>query len=426
LSKFLFGYYVTAGDRWCKEPRQAEVKEWTDLDVYLWRQFDSVSIDRGLRDLRRAVKWSVKHGRAISLDLDMGYAATWRRQINKASARFVTMPLADPWRSVALVDVADEPSPFLASRCALQVQEHLASENLSAPPVGATFSYQLKDEARLPELDWVGLEAYVDVRWQNESPETLRRILVDQLRQQAARLTLPEQRLVVILQAYSRNGGWINTRTLRQVQLLGAEVAVELFGTRLLAIKMFSWERPSGTRSLSFAIRQAHHLIWSRRAELPPPQDIPHVPPPSGAALWVTKARAGTQDTPGKLIYDTMAKLQENIWAGARDWVYLLQNCGDCFNGNPLKASAVEIREFASVGFDLDGEGPPILLKLMQPHPKYADRVNVKKAEWSNFSSRLDAHLAQAHKYREDFKGQPGEGKDWDSVKGWCAGRNRQ
>ena len=84
-----------------------------------------------------------------------------------------------------------------------------------------------------------------------------------------------------------------------------------------------------------------------------------------------------------------------------------------------------EIAKFADVGYQLDADGPALLTKLATPHPRYPGRVNCKKEEIAAFMERLDAHLTQAAKYRADFKGQPGEGVTWNSVKGWCQEQHR-
>lgn len=423
MSKFEMGYYVTAGNRWCEKPLQPEVASYTDLDVYLWRQFDVVDVDTGLRDLRQAVKYSVRNGRRISLDLDMGYAGTWKRQINKVSKRFISMPLTDPWDSVAFIDVADEPSPAFAVDCAKNVRAYLQEKGLRVPPIGATFSYQLRATGVMPDLDWIGLEAYVDANKQDDG--NFYPVIYQQLYEQARRLSTMDQNIVVVLQAYSRNGGWINMASLEEVQRLGAEIAIELFGTRLLALKLFSWGRPSGTKSLPNRIRRAHEDIFFSRVELPPPVNIPAATAPSGAELWVTKIRAGNvppllPETPGKLGFDIAYKLQESIWGGARDWTFLLQNCPGAVNGHPLRASASEIRDFADVGYALDEEGGILLYDLGRTHREYNNRVAVRKDRAEDFMTRLIAHLDQAHKYRADFDGQPGDGVAWNSVRGWC------
>lgn len=141
--------------------------------------------------------------------------------------------------------------------------------------------------------------------------------------------------------------------------------------------------------------------------------------------LWVRKERVGNvppvkPETPGKLGFVLAYKLQENIWSGARDWSYLLRFCPLAFGGHPLQATDTEIAGFAEVGYALDTEGARILKKLSITHPRFPERVRCRKAECSDFIDRLKAHMAQAAKYRLDFKGQPGEGVKWDSVKGWC------
>lgn len=49
MTTFKLGYYCTAGNRWPGGP--GDSGGWTDLDVYLWRQFDADGNDRGLINL---------------------------------------------------------------------------------------------------------------------------------------------------------------------------------------------------------------------------------------------------------------------------------------------------------------------------------------------------------------------------------------
>lgn len=151
---------------------------------------------------------------------------------------------------------------------------------------------------------------------------------------------------------------------------------------------------------------------------------VPTTSAPTGPVStdYITIERAGDCVGPG-LCYELTAELQESIWGGARDWLYVATHCGAYLAPNEgalFAQTRAELLAFAQDGFDLDVEGAGFLSRLREEHQAFPGRTRVRQSRMRDFRERLLAHLAAAHEMRAQLDGQPGEGETWDSAKGWC------
>jgi len=90
-----------------------------------------------------------------------------------------------------------------------------------------------------PQVDWQAIYGYLDPSEQSDAPE---RLLMS-LQRQSERL--PGQTpIVIVAQAYDRNGAWINMLTLAAMQPVYAEFARR--DPRVVGILWFSYARPGG------------------------------------------------------------------------------------------------------------------------------------------------------------------------------------
>jgi hypothetical protein len=76
---------------------------------------------------------------------------------------------------------------------------------------------------------------------------------------QARQRVPPDKKIVLVMQAYARNGAWTNLDTLRDLQTATYQQAFD--DPRVVAITMFSYGRPSGTREHREQLKPPHLRI---------------------------------------------------------------------------------------------------------------------------------------------------------------------
>jgi hypothetical protein len=324
----------------------------------------------------------------------------------------------NPWDYVSLLEVGDEPTAAAAERAVNLTRAFLLERGLRHPQLGVTMSYQAKDGLLTDELDWVGLEAYLDSAHQNKSETEIRTLLRDQLKKQAERMLRPGHKVVVVLQAYARNGGWTNMQSLAWVQNAGYTLAKEIFGDRCIALKLFSWRRPTGTWSLPDAIRNEHRLQWSDLvlgSEWPTIPEVPVSTDPK-AEDYVDMDRAWA-------FADNMhAVLQELIWYGARHFERVLAHCPNSFRaGGPCDGLEDQFAELSSIGNLMYNSGTSLWARLLEEHKKFPGRSRVRKSVLAAWQTDRKNHLATCGALQDKIlKGDPNRGVYYDNIMGAC------
>lgn len=135
-------------------------------------------------------------------------------------------------------------------------------------------------------IDYVGLEAYVDPSLQNDS--NLINILNGKIDQQKA--IIGNRPMFIVIQGYDRNGAWTNLESLKSIQVPAYLKSYN--DPRMIGLFIFSYARPGGTRELHSCIRNEHLHIWGAISGTTQPNSIscsgvmplPSPTPPSGCS----------------------------------------------------------------------------------------------------------------------------------------------
>lgn len=159
--------------------------------------------------------------------------------------------------------------------------------------------------------DVVEIEAYVPMPFNQDDPGNVARLngIID-----ARKATvLPGKSMIIVMMAYDRNGQWTNIRTLQTLQFPAYDKAKD--DPRVLAITLFSYARPGGTRDHPM-LEYAHRLMASAMFKTPvptAPPDEPGATTPAlvGSSFTIAGPAGCVQDSPD-LAYD------------ARDDIYLV------------------------------------------------------------------------------------------------------
>lgn len=152
------------------------------------------------------------------------------------------------WDHVELIDLMDEPPYKMrdVNEKVAALKAAVKEAGLKRRPVGAVFSQGQVNTLngwKASELQWVGIEGYVDPQYQHSKTTAvaaLRTVLRGQLD------LMPEKPIVVVGQAYDRNGAWKNLATLEALQEETYEIAAA--DERVTHLRWFSYGRPGGTR----------------------------------------------------------------------------------------------------------------------------------------------------------------------------------
>lgn len=162
--------------------------------------------------------------------------------------------------------------------------------------------------------------------------------------------------------------------------------------------------------------------------EPPPPEPEPEpIPEPEPS---IKPSDYVTLDAVPRIRASLIADLQENIWRGHRDLLYVSRFCSDALG--ILDIDFDSLIALAGTGADLDREGAGFLNRLSKTNrrcgtlPDFCGRTDVNKRALSDFRLRLSSHLATCRILNAKLSGQPGYGTAYDSLKGWCEYRNRQ
>lgn len=239
----LYGYYFEDGRY---GDFRSEVACFTNLYIaWARRGYEPTgesTDDEWLPLMKQGLKSAFNKGRRIYLSLNLQDTGNRQTPIDR-----VLDVATSVWANVDLIELADEPG-WTKSETESKVSDiksRLKSRGLRVPPIGVVYTQsQVLNENAIDAtgLDWVGLEGYVDPPG---SPDS--KVNVDKLnnffKKAKARVS---KNLVIVMQAYTRNGAWTNIQTLKDLQEPSYLAAKD--DPRVLALTMFSYGRPSGTR----------------------------------------------------------------------------------------------------------------------------------------------------------------------------------
>jgi phosphatidylserine/phosphatidylglycerophosphate/cardiolipin synthase-like enzyme len=188
------------------------------------------------------------------------------------------------WPHVARVEMQDEPgwSRAQTESNIAQLRSMLAQRGLAGRPIGIVYTQnqvRFEDAIFADGLDWVGLEAYVNPPGSASSSDNV--AALNQFLDQAKSRVPADKNLVLVMMAYDRNGGWTNMQTLRDLQVVPYMHAFN--DPRVLAITMFSYARPGGTRDhpeLAGPHRQIAEALGLGAGTCESPDPTPPPPPP--------------------------------------------------------------------------------------------------------------------------------------------------
>lgn len=271
-----------------------EVAGWTNVE-YIWLRRDTLRTDaKGMiQALVAQAKRASGAGRLIHLNVN------GQEPSDLAIVAEVIKAMKPFWGRVVAVEVADEPKwpQVKTTQILTTVRGTIKGAGLSERPLGIVFTQQqfhgfdaaslvtVADVAPLAAghgldgppmvglagliekkaalgtaaikgLDWVGLEGYVDPPG---SPNS--QINVDQLAtylRRAMRAVPKTTQIILVGQAYARNGAWKNMRTLAALQKPVADAAKA--DSRVIAVNWFSYGRDSGARQIPLVAQQIKKL----------------------------------------------------------------------------------------------------------------------------------------------------------------------
>lgn len=161
----------------------------------------------------------------------------------------------------------------------------------------------------------------------------------------------------------------------------------------------------------------------------PPPPPPPDDGPRPEDYITITRANCPAELPKPGLCGELHAELQENIWAGTRDLLFVANRCQWALKPDPepvIPMTPGELLDLAELGVALDREGMGFLHRLGEVNrrcpeqERFCGRTNVRRDRISAFRSAVRDHLSDAHVVRSYVRGQPGEGVHWNSLRGWC------
>jgi hypothetical protein len=278
-----FGYYFVDhpryGDYW------NEVNHYTNL--YMAGGTDMPDWQNRLRiSLQRAVE----EDKSIYLSLGMPNAKDDNGNDIDPYAYIPTiaaiLDVAVPyWNKIKYIELADEPDwgvgaplPYKEINLRIEIFERVRVEKglPQGPLVGIVYTPDqitktIENECGLPNritrsnLDWLGVMAYLDPPGDDDSAVNIQQLneLIDEAKCKTVHETEQgrvEKNLILVMQAYDRNGHWHNIDALVDLQ---APVYLRAYGDpRVVAITMFAYARPGGTRDHP-ELKVPHQAIWS-------------------------------------------------------------------------------------------------------------------------------------------------------------------
>lgn len=223
--------YIDTYHAWA---RMQYAKDYTNESVSAW-------LPRMVSKVARAYG----AGRSIIIGLNMQDP----RDAQPRAIKAVLSAMKPYWDKVIAIDIADEPKwgAIKTTTEARRVKRIVGSLGLAKRPVFITYSVNqiLKGNAHnAPGLDTVGVEFYLEP----PGPTDLRvaaTMMEERIKKLLSRVNATKK-IVVVGQAYSRNYEWKSIPALVAIQEPIFKAAKDL-GTRLVALNLFSYGRPSGT-----------------------------------------------------------------------------------------------------------------------------------------------------------------------------------
>lgn len=258
--QILFGYYYADGR---DGDFTSEVWDYTNLYVALPEGHWTSDNKNWRNDFRNALQKAFNNNKDILLCAGCNGGLIDAGIIEEKTIEeyydYVLDAASPYWSKVKLVEAGHEPNWDKATTEAKIniLKSKMQSRGLVAKPIGITYSRRqvLSTEGIFASnLDWVAIEAYVDPPGSSVSQDNIND-LNNYLNQVIARV--PQDReIVLIMQAYDRNGQWTNINTLADLQ---EPVYIKAFNEpRVIAITMFSYGRGGGARGHTEL--KAHHL----------------------------------------------------------------------------------------------------------------------------------------------------------------------
>ncbi len=185
------------------------------------------------------------------------------------------------WSQVVALYVTGEAtgsSPLDPAPCeaqAVSARSHVQSLGLPSRPVICYFDTDISEDPNgiwhdPAGVDWIGINAYLGPSAPASVDEAIAQ-LRDRIRRQLDRLG-PERPVIVMAQAYDRNGAWTDIPMLEQLQPIYLEEAV--LDARIKGIWWFSYSRPGGTLTHP-SLRPWHEAVFAANVAGKPPIDSP-------------------------------------------------------------------------------------------------------------------------------------------------------
>jgi hypothetical protein len=222
-----FGYYFADGRY---GDFTGEVNSFTNLYIAVPNGYDTALDWRPL--FQQSLQQAFQNNKTIMLL--MGDESIWEE----------VLAIAKPvWSKVKYIEVLHE-QDIGAGECENKINRlkaRLAAHGLPNRLMGTTASGASDSAA---SVEWVGIEAYVNPPGSSDSSANVN-WLNNFLEQEKAKVAAGKK-IVMIMQAYDRNGLWPNISTLKDIQ---APAYMKSYNDpRVTAIAMFSYARPGGAR----------------------------------------------------------------------------------------------------------------------------------------------------------------------------------
>jgi hypothetical protein len=271
----LFGYLLSDGRY---GDYRDEVGCYTNL-YHAWarrgyERSDTSHDKEWLAAMRLSLKDAATAGQKILLHLNLQ-----DRQPGRTTPIDRVLAVAAPyWDRVVAIELADEPdwSGATAEVWAAHVREMIAEQGLADRMLGVVLGGETALTTELVSaagIDFLTIEGYLEPPG-SPYPQTNEAALAGYVSQVMRRLP-QDKKAILLMMAYTRNGAWSNLETLAELQ--SATYRVALRDPRIMALTMFAYGRPSGTRE--YPVLGARHLEIARSLEIeacsaPPPIEL--------------------------------------------------------------------------------------------------------------------------------------------------------
>ena len=248
--KILFGYYFAEGRN---GDFTSEVSDYTNLFAEFPSSYYTNETTNWKNDFRNALQRAFNSNRDIYLcagcDEGLVNAGVIQERTIEEYYDYVLDAAAPYWSKVKFVEAGHEPDWDRATTEAKinTLKSKINSRGLSPKPIGITHSrgpILTTDSIFASNLDWVAIEAYVDPPGNSVSERNVENL--NNLLTQAKARVPANKKIILIMQAYDRNGQWGNINTLKDLQ---KPVYMQSYNDqRVDAILMFSYGRGGGSR----------------------------------------------------------------------------------------------------------------------------------------------------------------------------------